>query len=235
MNHPHVFVRKQVTNLILVSLLSIATVLRADTPKPTLVVLDLMSKGADSTEVSVITEELRLQILKLGQFQLLERQRVKDILKEQEFSLTESTSDEMYVRLGKMLSVQTMVAGQVGKVGSIYSIYARVIDVETGTVSTMERVTARSIDEVYTKGVPQLVRKMFDGDVEPAVTAETSISRQPIVQDVQQTPPPDQPELEDIATEKRPDVHSLYSPGTNFTFISLSMQYSTGTISMVMI
>jgi hypothetical protein len=125
-------------------------------------VLELEAKGADPVEVSVITEELRLCIVELGRFTLLERKRIEDILKEQEFSVSDCTTDECYVHMGRLLSVHKMVAGQVGKVGSIYSIYARIIDVESGEVSAIRRAKARRIDELYEVGVPKVVEGLFN-------------------------------------------------------------------------
>ena len=130
-------------------------------------VMELVPRGADPEEVGIITEELRLRIHELDRFDLLERDRVNDILTEQKFSFSDCTTDECYMRAGQMLSVQKLVAGQVGKVGAIYSIYARVIDVTSGKVTDMERVKANSIGEVYDQGVPRLVEALFSSDLPP--------------------------------------------------------------------
>jgi TolB-like protein len=57
-----------------------------------------------------------------------------DILKEQGFQQSGCTSSECVVEVGNMLGVQQMVGGSIGKVGNIYTVSARIIDIESGKV-----------------------------------------------------------------------------------------------------
>ena len=59
---------------------------------------------------------------------------MQQILEEQNFQLTGCTSDECAVEIGQLLSVNTMVAGSIGKVGATFSIVVRIIDVQTGKI-----------------------------------------------------------------------------------------------------
>ena len=67
-------------------------------------------------------------------FILLERGKMDEVLKEQGFQQTGCVTSECAVEVGNMLGVQQMIGGSIGKVGSIYTVSARVIDVQTGEV-----------------------------------------------------------------------------------------------------
>ena len=101
----------------------------------TYAVTDFESRGGISTsEAGSLTDALRAELVKTGQVTLLERGQMQQILEEQNFQLTGCTSDECAVEIGRLLSVNTMVAGSIGKVGSTFSIVVRIIDVETGKI-----------------------------------------------------------------------------------------------------
>ena len=57
------------------------------------------------------------------------------ILKEQDFTMSDNcNSAECAVKVGKLLGVERMVAGEVGKMGQVYTIDVRIIDVSTGEI-----------------------------------------------------------------------------------------------------
>jgi hypothetical protein len=69
-----------------------------------------------------------------GIYVVLERAMMDDILKEQGFQQTGCVTSGCAVEVGNMLGVQQMVGGSIGKLGNMYTVSARIIDVETGTV-----------------------------------------------------------------------------------------------------
>jgi len=82
---------------------------------------------------------------------------MEEILNEQGFQQTGCTSDECVVEVGKLVGVEQMVTGTIGKIGSIYTISARIIDVETGKMvsqstldvfGTIETVLTESMSKV---------------------------------------------------------------------------------------
>jgi hypothetical protein len=59
---------------------------------------------------------------------------MEEILTEQGFQHSGCTSDECIIEIGKLIGVRLMVAGRVGKLGKLYTLILRMIDVQNGKV-----------------------------------------------------------------------------------------------------
>ena len=60
---------------------------------------------------------------------------MNDVLKAQDFNLSDQcNSAECAVQVGQLLGVSQMIAGDLGKLGSTYTIDLRLIDVESGKI-----------------------------------------------------------------------------------------------------
>jgi TolB-like protein len=104
--------------------------------KTTTAVLTLQSKGGvTSNEASTLTDRLRTELVRLGTFTVLERGQMNEILDEQGFSASGCTSSECAIEAGRLLGVQMMIAGDVGKVGNILTIDVRLFDVGSGKIT----------------------------------------------------------------------------------------------------
>lgn len=103
--------------------------------KITTAVLNLQSKGGvTSNEASTLTDRFRTELVKLGTYTVLERGQMDEILEEQGFSVSGCTSSECAIEAGKLLGVQVMIAGDVGKVGDVLTIDVRMFHVATGKI-----------------------------------------------------------------------------------------------------
>ncbi|MBN1425916.1 PEGA domain-containing protein [Candidatus Fermentibacteria bacterium] len=141
-----------------------------------LAVLDLRAQDdrVDARDVAQIGDELRTQIVVLGSrrgtFRCLDRQEMESRLREMAFSLTDCVDNECVLEVGRALTAKKMVAGQVGKVGTLFRISAHLLDVETGEIAQAASVQITGgIEEVLRTGVPQIVAKLF-GLAEPTPT-----------------------------------------------------------------
>jgi len=114
------------------SLLFLVATLIAQTTS--IAVLDFAGNNVPSADAKALTDRLRLELFLTGKFVVLEREKMDAILKEQKFQLTGCTSDACAVEIGQLLVVEQMVAGSVSKVGQTYSVTARLIDVEKGSL-----------------------------------------------------------------------------------------------------
>ncbi len=101
---------------------------------PSIAVLPLHSNGISPSEALVLTDELRSVMVQSAKYTVVERNNMESILKEQGFQMSGCTSSECAVEAGKLLGVQKMVAGSVGKLGEIYNINLRLFDVATGKI-----------------------------------------------------------------------------------------------------
>ncbi len=97
-------------------------------------VLDLEEKGLTELEASILTDRLRHELFQTGRYRVIERDMMGEIIDEQGFQLSECTSTECMVEIGRILGVDQMVGGSVSKFGSMYSISVRLISVETGEI-----------------------------------------------------------------------------------------------------
>ena len=114
-----------------ICLLTVWVVLHAQTPN-TIAVINFDGKNVSAEEASALTDRLRIELFRTSRFKVFEREKMNAILDEQGFQLADCTSDACIVQMGQLIGVQQIVAGSVSHVGTVYSIAARVIDVERG-------------------------------------------------------------------------------------------------------
>ena len=102
----------------------------------------------------MVSEQLRVAIMKIPRVRLVERGQMQDILKEQGFQLTGCVSDACAVEVGQLLGVKNIVVGSVGAAGSFILLTVRVLDVGSGEIVFNESVRTRGgIDELLEKGI----------------------------------------------------------------------------------
>jgi len=98
-------------------------------------VSELHPKGIRPSEASMLTDVLRTELVKTGRYQVMERGQMSEILKEQGFQQSGACDESAcIVRMGQFLGVSRMVVGNVGYMGSTYSINVRLVDVATGKI-----------------------------------------------------------------------------------------------------
>lgn len=127
-----------------------------------LAVIDL--GGSISEEESItLTDRLIGEMIRINKFVVIERSEMQEILKEQGFQQTGCTNSECAVEIGQLLGAQKMVAGTIGKVGDIYSIGIRIIDVQSGEILGMSSINVKgAIENVLIKGIKEAVSSMID-------------------------------------------------------------------------
>ena len=97
-------------------------------------VIEFEGNNIPSGEVRALTNRLRSELVGKGQLTIIERGKMEEILKEQAFQQTGFVSSECAVEVGKMLGVQNIITGSISRVGSINSVTARVVSVESGEI-----------------------------------------------------------------------------------------------------
>ena len=130
----------------------------------TIAVLEFEGKGVSQSETSTLSDRLRDELFNTGIYNVLERGLMEDILKEQGFQQTGCTSSECAIEAGNMLGVQQMIGGSIGKVGNIYTVSARVIDIETGEVIKSANYDhIGDIGQLLIKGMKEVVNQLITG------------------------------------------------------------------------
>jgi len=124
-------------------------------------VMDLSAVGVSISDARIITSRLRTNLFKTNKFTVVEREAMNDILKEQGFQLSGCTNEECIVEAGRLLGVRLIIAGEIGKIGSLYTLSIRMIDVETGKIlRTAGKDCKCEIEEVLTETVSEVALQL---------------------------------------------------------------------------
>lgn len=128
----------------------------------TLAILPLNNlSNLESTEVQSISHKLEAEISKALSYKLVERSEMDEILKEQGFKETVlCDDDECPQEIGSLLGADIILTGTLGRVGEIFSITAKLVDVKTGRLLTAQSVEAQSIESLHIKGTSLLAKKL---------------------------------------------------------------------------
>ena len=101
-------------------------------------ILELDNKGGmTNAECSLLSDTIRQEFFSSNRYRVVDRNNMDQILKEQGFQLQDCTSQECAVQVGKLLGVEKMVVGTVGKLGQIFVVSLQLINVETGEIDSM--------------------------------------------------------------------------------------------------
>jgi TolB-like protein len=152
-----------------------ATLFFAAMAQENIAVMELEAKNMSRQEASVLTDKLSSEIIKTRKFNVMERERMNEILKEQGFQQSGvCSSDECAERAGKIIGVSRMIAGSVGRVGQSYLVTLRMIDVETGKiVRNVDETIKGSIETVLESGMAVVAQKLVTArDMGPKQSAK---------------------------------------------------------------
>lgn len=105
-------------------------------PKQTISVMDLnVTSGLSPQEVSMLTDKLLNEFVNTKYYKVVERSKRDEILKEQGFQQSGACDQgACLVEAGQLLGVQKMVGGTIGKLGVMYVVELRIMDVKTGEI-----------------------------------------------------------------------------------------------------
>jgi len=106
--------------------------------------------GVAQGEAAIISDRLRVELFKTGRVNVMEREQMRDVLKEQGFQQSGACTDKVcLVEVGQLLGVQYLVTGSLGKLGSLFLVNIRMIDIRTGRfIAVLSRDIDGSIEEV---------------------------------------------------------------------------------------
>lgn len=140
--------------LLLAAFLPLAMLHPQTTAKKNIAVIELQSRGGLSeSEMGVLTDRLRSMLVKTKAFNVVDRSRMQEVLKEQGFQMSGCTSAECAVEAGKILGVQQMVAGTIGRIGQLFAIDIMLIDVGSSKI-------IKSITRDYTGEIEGIIGLM---------------------------------------------------------------------------
>ena len=86
------------------------------------------------SEILTLTDRFRGELVQVNAFVVLDRNNMESILKETGFQFTGCTTKNCAVEAGKILNVQKMIAGRIGRVGQTYTLDIMLIDVASNSI-----------------------------------------------------------------------------------------------------
>jgi hypothetical protein len=130
--------------------------------KTPLAVNDLAGEGIEASEARIISDRLRSELINSEMFRVMERGEMESILKEQGFQQSGMCNDKScMVEMGQILGVHQIIAGSVGKIGGMYTISTRMINVTSGEVQFSVTLDCKCpISELLTKSVPSIAQQI---------------------------------------------------------------------------
>ncbi|MEN9354010.1 MAG: Curli production assembly/transport component CsgG [Fibrobacterota bacterium] len=163
---------------------------------PLIAVMPLTGQGIDDASSQIVTDALADELIKTGKVRVMERTQMEKILREQGFQKTGSCDgSECAVEVGKLLSIDRIVVGSLGKIGGSYTVTARSVNVGTGEIlGSARRIQKGEIELIMTDMLPplalELAQRMSGND--PVAVAEKVIPKlvAPVVVDTPKPVPP---------------------------------------------
>lgn len=100
----------------------------------TIAVMDFGGRNVASAEASTLADRFRNELTNTNKFSVMEREQMYMILKEQAFQQTGCVDQSCAVEAGQLIAVRKIITGTVAKVGGIYTVNVKQMDVATGKV-----------------------------------------------------------------------------------------------------
>lgn len=158
-----------IRNILMAGCLALA--LAANEGAKTVAVMDLdVAEGISAGEAQSIANRLETELSRLDTFVVLERRRMDDILEEQGFQQSGACDNtQCRVQIGQLLGVDRLVVGSLGKVGNVYSLNAKLLDVQTGAILRSHAIDTRGdLSQVLTQACVPMAQMLATGKSERA-------------------------------------------------------------------
>jgi hypothetical protein len=159
----NIFLR--ITSITFAILFTTSALLFAQSKKERIAVVELRGEISES-ESAALTDKVLNEILKSDNYLVFERSQMEDILREQGFQQTGCTNTECAIEIGQLLGVKKIVFGNIGKVGKIYSISLKMVNVETGEIEKSTSIESKgTLEDVLKKGIIKAVQALIGTEV----------------------------------------------------------------------
>jgi TolB-like protein len=149
--------RKIIGLIIIIPVLFTLPAFSAD--KMRIAVMEFKAEGVSVKIARVISNMVRTDLVKMDKFIVVERTQMDAIMKEQGLQMTGCTDESCAVQVGRLMSANKMLIGEVGSMGRAIVITVRIVDVEKGVSEFAEKETAPSEYEL-SKSVNKLTERL---------------------------------------------------------------------------
>ncbi len=186
------------------------------------------SEGVSQGEADIIADRLRSELFNTGVVAMMEREQMQEIMKEQGFQQSGACTDEAcMVQMGKVLGVQDLVAGSIGKLGSMYLVNLRTVDVATAKVERVVSVDVNGGIEDVVGHLPEIARQLVGADstkkIETGEKKEEKVVEKEEPAPKQDTVVPPPPPAKEETPAPAPEENSWKAKNKNRTGIRLGL------------
>ena len=166
--------KKHISIFLFYSLLTVSNLYAQNT----VAVLDFEGIGVSEDEARALSNRFGTEFLELsgGIYVLVERQQMGEILEEQGLQQSGCVSSECAVEVGAALGAKFIIVGSISKVGNIYSVNVKLLDVETTEVlKSISHDQMGNIGVLLTSGMREAAAKLLgmSSSSEPLATTGT--------------------------------------------------------------
>ena len=138
------------------------------------------SSGVALGECELISDRLRGDLFNTGKVNVMERDQMQEVLKEQGFQSSGACTDEAcLVQMGQLLGVQALVTGSLGKVGSMFMVNVRMIDVRTAKIVKVVSVDVKGDIEDVVGKIKDIAEQLVGGASEAKKEPEPVVQQKP--------------------------------------------------------
>jgi len=125
-------------------------------------VVDFTGNNVSDGDCRALTDRLRVELYNTKHYKVIERTMMEEILQEQKFQQSGCVTDVCMVEIGKMVGVGQIVGGSISQVGNVYSVSARMVNVETGEIENTGVYDHKgNIGELLTDGMMRVVVELI--------------------------------------------------------------------------
>lgn len=129
-------------------------------------ILDLtLSDGITVSDQQMIADRLEMELIATKAYTVLERRKISSMLDEQGFQQSGAcAASECQVQMGQLLGVDQIVTGSLGKIGNVFSMNVKIVDVQSGAIQSSYSVDVKGdLSDVLTTGCKDLANRLANG------------------------------------------------------------------------
>jgi hypothetical protein len=139
---------------------------------PSIAVMDFDGRNVTKPDAAALADRFRFELVKTEKFMVMEREQMYMILQEQEFQKSDCVDQSCAVQAGQLIAVKKIVTGTVAKVGGIYTVNVKLLDVATGKVDmNLSEDCDCPIEKVLTESLRRVAWKLAGLEVKEAASA----------------------------------------------------------------
>ena len=123
--------------------------------KTTIAVFDFENNGLENQEVRQLSKRLESELVKVGKYNVVERSKIDEILKEQNLQLS-GCVDTCLIEVGKLLGASQIVIGSVGKFDLTFTMSAKLIDATSGRIIKSHNYDSKQLIDLLKLGAAEI-------------------------------------------------------------------------------